>query len=93
MVARDREHQLKLISNPEGVKKYKDLLNEFNTVLYKNQQEKEKQLTAMSSMLGMINNCTLEVPKSELYRHSMSKNSNKFNSIQKAKMASFWLLL
>ena len=29
-VARDREHQLQLISNPEGVKEYKDLLNKFN---------------------------------------------------------------
>ena len=53
-IARDREHQLRLLSNPDAVKKYKDLLRGFNTVLQENSKEKEKQLSAMGQVLTMI---------------------------------------
>ena len=55
-IARDREHQLKLISNPDGVKQYKDLLDQFNVYMDKNQEAKQKQMNAMGNMLGMLNN-------------------------------------
>jgi len=62
-VSRDREHQLQLLSNPEGVKKYKDLLNGFSDVLLENQKEKQSQLSTMGQMLNMMKECKLEVPK------------------------------
>jgi hypothetical protein len=87
-VARDREHQLQLLSNPEGVKKYKDLLTNFTKVLTDNEDEKKNQLEAMSQMLVMIKECKLEVPKQRtsgfvLKPKISDVNIEKFSRLQK----------
>lgn len=81
-VARDREHQLQLISNPEGVKEYKDLLKKFNEYIAKNQIEKQVQLDAMNSMLGIMKDCKLEVPKTHYAYKSLGKKTVSKSKLQ-----------
>lgn len=54
IIARDREQQLQMLANPDEIKKYKNMLNDFSQYLTKNQQEKQKQLMAMGEMLTMM---------------------------------------
>lgn len=94
-VARDREHQLKLLSNPEGVKQYKNLLNNFSNYLLENQEEKQKQLNAMGQMLTMMKECKLEVPKQPYARYNSrhqisSSNLEKFMKAQDTISQSFF---
>lgn len=61
-IARDREQQLQMLANPDEIKKYQVMLNDFSQYLSRNQQEKQKQLMAMGEMLTMMKDCKLEVP-------------------------------
>ena len=81
-VARDREQQLQLISNPEGVKEYKDLLNKFDDYIAKNQKEKQIQLDAMNSILGIMKGCKLEVPKTHYAYKSIGKRTVSKSKLQ-----------
>ncbi|CAI2363885.1 unnamed protein product [Moneuplotes crassus] len=82
-VARDREHQLRLLSNPEGIKKYKDLLTGFNSLLQDKSKEKEKQLSAMGEVLSMIEESKLEIPKSNWDPESRSGHRISHRNLEK----------
>ena len=93
IIARDREQQLQMLANPDEIKKYKLMLNDFSIYLVRNQEEKKKQLMAMGEMLTMMKEWKLEVPdhrnRSSIKPNVSAAKLDRFYRAQKTGSHSF----